>query len=233
MASRDFRSELVGSFSEGSNGNPTVAMIEAAFRHHGLNWRYVNCEVPPEMLADAVKGARAMGWRGFNLSIPHKVAVIPLLDGLGESAAIMGAVNCGVNRDGRFIGENTDGKGFLKSLQEVVDPQGRSIVMFGAGGAARRGSQGREPLAHADVAGADACEGWRKERKRARSFSVFALALVLWIASSRSLFTFLSFSLFFSASYRHVNDAVKQVPRLRIWLFEACFEEEKRVPSNC
>jgi len=104
---------------------------------------------------------------------------------------------------------------------------------FGAGGAARRGSQGREPLAHADVAGADACEGWRKERKRARSFSVFALALVLWIASSRSLFTFLSFSLFFSASYRHVNDAVKQAPRLRIWLFEACFEEEKRVPSNC
>ena len=137
MASRDFRSELVGSFSEGSNGNPTVAMIEAAFRHHGLNWRYVNCEVPPEMLADAVKGARAMGWRGFNLSIPHKVAVIPLLDGLGESAAIMGAVNCAVNRDGRFIGENTDGKGFLRSLQEVVDPQGRSIVMFGAGGAAR------------------------------------------------------------------------------------------------
>jgi shikimate dehydrogenase len=137
MASRDFRSELVGSFSEGSNGNPTVAMIEAAFRHHGLNWRYVNCEVPPERLADAVKGARAMGWRGFNLSIPHKVAVIPLLDGLGESAAIMGAVNCAVNRDGKFIGENTDGKGFLKSLLEVVDPRGRSVVMFGAGGAAR------------------------------------------------------------------------------------------------
>jgi shikimate dehydrogenase len=137
MASRDFRSELVGSFSEGSNGNPTVAMIEAAFRHHGLNWRYVNCEVPPDKLADAVKGARAMGWRGFNLSIPHKVAVIPLLDGLGESAAIMGAVNCAVNRDGKFIGENTDGKGFLKSLEEVVDPRDKSVVMFGAGGAAR------------------------------------------------------------------------------------------------
>ena len=137
MAARDFRSELVGSFSEGSNGNPTVAMIEAAFRHHGLNWRYINCEVPPEKLADAVKGARAMGWRGFNLSIPHKVTVIGHLDGLGESAAIMGAVNCAVNRDGSFIGENTDGKGFLKSLQEVVDPRGKSIVMFGAGGAAR------------------------------------------------------------------------------------------------
>jgi shikimate dehydrogenase len=137
MAARDFRSELVGSFSEGSNGNPTVAMIEAAFRHHGLNWRYINCEVPPEKLSDAVKGARAMGWRGFNLSIPHKVTVIEHLDGLGESAAIMGAVNCVVNREGKLIGENTDGKGFLKSLKEVVDPSGKTVVMFGAGGAAR------------------------------------------------------------------------------------------------
>lgn len=133
----NFRSELVGSFSEGSNGNPTVAMIEAAFLHHGLNWRYINCEVTPANLADAVKGARAMGWRGFNCSIPHKVAVIEYLDGLGESAAIMGAVNCAVNRDGKFIGENTDGKGFLKSLLDVVDPAGKSVVMFGAGGAAR------------------------------------------------------------------------------------------------
>lgn len=137
MAQRNFLSELVGSFSEGSNGNPTVAMIEAAFVHHGLNWRYINCEVPPERLADAVKGARAMGWRGFNLSIPHKVDVIRHLDGLGESAAVIGAVNCAVNRDGKLIGENTDGKGFLKSLLEVIDPTGKAIVMFGAGGAAR------------------------------------------------------------------------------------------------
>jgi shikimate dehydrogenase len=134
---QNFLSQLVGSFSQGAAGNPTVAMIEAAFRHHGLDWRYINCEVPPEKLADAVKGARAMGWRGFNLSIPHKVTVIQHLDGLGESAAIMGAVNCAVNRDGKFIGENTDGKGFLKSLIEVVDPKGKQVVMFGAGGAAR------------------------------------------------------------------------------------------------
>jgi shikimate dehydrogenase len=134
---QNFLSKLVGSFSQGAAGNPTVAMIEAAFRHHGLDWRYINCEVPPEHLGDAVKGARAMGWMGFNCSIPHKVTVIPHLDGLGESAAIMGAVNCAVNRDGKFIGENTDGKGFLKSLKEVVDPKGKAVVMFGAGGAAR------------------------------------------------------------------------------------------------
>jgi shikimate dehydrogenase len=112
-------------------------MIEAAFRHHGLDWRYINCEVPPGKLGDAVNGARAMGWRGFNCSIPHKVTVIQHLDGLGESAAIMGAVNCAVNRDGKFIGENTDGKGFLASLLQVADPKGKSVVMFGAGGAAR------------------------------------------------------------------------------------------------
>lgn len=137
MVQRSFRAELVGSFSQGSATNPTVAMIEAAFAHHNLNWRYINCEVQPQDLGDAVRGARAMGWRGFNCSIPHKVSVIEHLDGLGESAAIMGAVNCAVARDGKFIGENTDGKGFLKSLREVVDPAGKQVVMFGAGGAAR------------------------------------------------------------------------------------------------
>jgi shikimate dehydrogenase len=137
MPARTFLSSLVGSFSQGAAGNPTVAMIEAAFRHHKLDWRYINCEVPPEALGDAVKGARAMGWMGFNCSIPHKVAVIAHLDGLGESAAIMGAVNCAVRRGSKLIGENTDGKGFLKSLTEVVDPKGKTVVLFGAGGAAR------------------------------------------------------------------------------------------------
>ncbi|MGB8314405.1 MAG: shikimate dehydrogenase, partial [Aestuariivirga sp.] len=135
--SQSFLSKLTGSFSEGAAENPTVAMVEAAYRHHGLDYRYINCEVPPEKLGDAVKGARAMGWAGFNLSIPHKVTVIPHLDGLGESAAVMGAVNCAVLRNGKLIGENTDGKGFLQSLREIIDPAGKSVVMFGAGGAAR------------------------------------------------------------------------------------------------
>jgi shikimate dehydrogenase len=117
--------------------NPTVAMVEAAYRHHRLDIRYINCEVAPENLGDAVKGARAMGWIGFNCSLPHKVAVIDHLDGLGESAAVMGAVNCAVRRGEKFIGENTDGKGFLQSLREVADPAGKTVVMFGAGGAAR------------------------------------------------------------------------------------------------
>ncbi|MEQ1859080.1 MAG: shikimate dehydrogenase [Chthoniobacteraceae bacterium] len=133
----NFLHELVGSMSQGAAGNPTVAMIEAAFAHHRLHWRYVNMEVAPADLADAVRGARAMGFRGFNCSMPHKVAVIQHLDALGESAAIMGAVNCVVRRGDRLIGENTDGKGFLKSLGEVLDPRGKSVVLLGAGGAAR------------------------------------------------------------------------------------------------
>jgi len=133
----NFLSKLTGSFAMPAAENPTVAMVEAAYRHHGLDFRYINCEVPPEKLGDAVKGARAMGWVGFNCSIPHKVAVIQHLDGLGSSAEVMGAVNCAVRRDGKFIGENTDGKGFLQSLREVIDPQGKTVVMFGAGGAAR------------------------------------------------------------------------------------------------
>jgi len=135
--SRNFLSQLTGSFAMPAAENPTVAMVEAAYHHHGLDWRYINCEVPPEKLADAVKGARAMGWAGFNCSLPHKVEVLQYLDGLGASAEVIGAVNCAVRRDGKFIGENTDGKGFLQSLMAVIDPKGLSAVLFGAGGAAR------------------------------------------------------------------------------------------------
>jgi shikimate dehydrogenase len=137
MSKGSFLHELTGAMSQGAAGNPTVAMVEAAFAHHGLLWRYVNMEVTPEELGDAVRGARAMGFRGFNCSLPHKVTVIPYLDGLGEAAALMGAVNCVVRRAGKLIGENTDGKGFLKSLETTIDPKGKSVVLFGAGGAAR------------------------------------------------------------------------------------------------
>jgi shikimate dehydrogenase len=133
----NFMSLLTGSFATPAAENPTVAMIEAAYRHHHLDARYINCEVAPDALGDAVRGARAMGWVGFNCSIPHKVAVIAHLDQVADSAAIIGAVNCVVCRDGRLIGENTDGQGFVTSLRTVADPEGKAFVLFGAGGAAR------------------------------------------------------------------------------------------------
>jgi len=134
---RSFLSLLTGSFATPAAENPTVAMIEAAYRHHGIDARYINCDVSAAHLADAVRGARAMGWIGFNCSIPHKIAVIAHLDGLAASATVIGAVNCVVLRDGRLVGENTDGQGFLSSLRTVTEVAGRKLVLFGAGGAAR------------------------------------------------------------------------------------------------
>ncbi len=133
----NFKQELTGAFGQPIAENPTQYMIESAFKHHGLEWRYLSLEVAASDLADAVKGARAMGFRGFNCTIPHKVAVIEHLDGLGESAELMGAVNCVVRRGDKLIGENTDGKGFVQSLKALRDPTGTNVVILGAGGAAR------------------------------------------------------------------------------------------------
>jgi shikimate dehydrogenase len=133
----DFRQQLTGVFGQPIAENPSQPMVEAAYRHHGLPWRYLTIEVAPADLRDAVQGARAMGFCGFNLTIPHKIAVIPHLDGLGESARLIGAVNCVVRRGDRLIGENTDGKGFVQALRRSTDPAGKKAVILGAGGAAR------------------------------------------------------------------------------------------------
>lgn len=134
---RSFKQELVALFGQPVAENPTQAMVEAAFADQGLDWRYLTIEVAPESLAEAVRGARAMGFRGFHCTIPHKVAVIPHLDRLGESAALIGAVNCVVARNGELVGENTDGKGLVMALRRRIEPAGTNVVLFGAGGAAR------------------------------------------------------------------------------------------------
>jgi shikimate dehydrogenase len=117
--------------------NPTQVMVEAAYSSLGIDWRYVTLEVGPSDLADAVRGIRAMGFVGFNCTIPHKVTVIEHLDELGESAAVMQAVNCVVRRGDRLVGENTDGKGFVQAVRRRLDPVGSEVTMIGAGGAAR------------------------------------------------------------------------------------------------
>jgi shikimate dehydrogenase len=124
-------------FGQPVAGNPTQFMMERAFAAAGLDWRYLTLEIPPERLGDAVRGVRAMGFRGGNVTMPHKVAVIEFLDELTEAAGLMQAVNCIHNLDGRLIGENTDGKGFLQSLRTLTDPAGKKVVVLGAGGAAR------------------------------------------------------------------------------------------------
>ena len=135
----NYKAELVGVLGRPVAENPTGVMQEAAFAAAGLNWRYITMEVAPARLAEAVRGVRALGMRGINLTIPHKVAVMQYLDEISPDAAIIGAVNT-VRREGdKLIGENTDGKGFLRGLRgdAGVDPKGKRVVLLGAGGAAR------------------------------------------------------------------------------------------------
>jgi len=134
-----FLSEIVALFGQPVAENPTQYMHERAFEALGLNWRYVTLEVPPANLADAVLGMRAMGFAGANCTIPHKIAVMPHLDAITATANKIGAVNTIVRQpDGSLLGENTDGKGFIRSVLETgLSLTGVDAVVLGAGGAAR------------------------------------------------------------------------------------------------
>jgi shikimate dehydrogenase len=135
----NYRAELVGVLGDPVAENPTGVMQEAAFRAAGLNWRYLTIQVKPDDLADAIRGVRAFGMRGINLTIPHKVEVMQYLDEIAPDAQKIGAVNT-VRRVGdQLVGENTDGKGFLRGLQvdAKFNPAGKRVVILGAGGAAR------------------------------------------------------------------------------------------------
>ena len=114
-------------------------MHNAAFAALGLDWIFVPFPVAPEALPRAVAGLAALGVAGFNVTIPHKVAVIPLLDRVAPEAELIGAVNVVALQDGALVGYNTDGIGLLKALAREFgfDPAGRSVLVLGAGGAAR------------------------------------------------------------------------------------------------
>lgn len=135
---RSYRFELVGAFGCPIDENPTGVMSEAAFAAAGLNYRYLPIEIRDGGLEAAMQAVRALGMRGINLTVPHKVKVLKYLDELSPSAEIIGAVNTVVDRGGRLWGDNTDGKGFLLSLEEAGVPvAGKAVTLLGAGGAAR------------------------------------------------------------------------------------------------
>lgn len=138
MAEKKYRAELVGVFGDPVDGNPTGVVEEAGFAATRLNYRYITCLVKRGDIANAILGMRAMNMRGVNLTMPHKVDVLPYLDEITPAARIIGAVNTVVNRGGHLLGENTDGKGFVKSLtDEGIDLHGKTVCLLGAGGAAR------------------------------------------------------------------------------------------------
>lgn len=110
-----------------------------AFEKENIEAVYHHFHVTKEGLNDAMKGMKALGIEGFNITIPHKTSIIPFLDEVDELALAIGAVNTVVNKNGRFIGYNTDGKGFFKSLCDEIsgDIKAKKTLVIGAGGAAR------------------------------------------------------------------------------------------------
>jgi shikimate dehydrogenase len=113
------------------------AMHNAAFAADGLDFVYVCLDVDPDELPAAVRGLEALKLRGFNVTMPHKRAMIPLVDELDESARVSGAVNTVVIEDYGLRGFNTDGGGMVMACQEAgIELSGKSVLLLGAGGTA-------------------------------------------------------------------------------------------------
>jgi shikimate dehydrogenase len=113
-------------------------MHNAAFRSEGMDYVYLPFRVGRDELGEAIEGMRALNIRGLNVTIPHKVAVVPFLDELDPLVEKIGAVNTIVNDEGVLRGHNTDATGFLRPLLERgIEPKGKRVVVLGAGGASR------------------------------------------------------------------------------------------------
>src|SRR5699024_2382741 len=114
------------------------AMHEATYKALNLNMAYHAFEVDPDNLEGAINGIKGLGLLGLNVTIPHKIAVMPLLDEIDDLAKEIGAVNTIVHTKGRLKGYNTDGEGYLRSLLPLIEDNRQiKVLIIGAGGAAR------------------------------------------------------------------------------------------------
>jgi shikimate dehydrogenase len=113
------------------------AMHNAALAEVGLDWRYLLLPLPPHLFAETVRALPAAGFRGVNVTIPHKEAALALADEATETARAIGAANTLTFEDGRILAENTDAPGLLAALEPVCDPAGRRALVLGGGGSAR------------------------------------------------------------------------------------------------
>ena len=135
---KNYRAELTGVFGDPVDDNPTGVVEEAAFAAKNLNYRYLTIKVLPEDLGKAMDSVKIFDMKGINLTMPHKIKVLPYLDELSPAAEIIGAVNIVIQKEGKLFGENTDGKGFVTALKnsgETLDK--KNVTILGAGGAAR------------------------------------------------------------------------------------------------
>ena len=126
---------LAGVLGHPVSHSRSPAMHNAAFEQLGLNWRYVKLPVPPELFAETVRALPGSGYRGANVTIPHKLAALALADSATPAAAAVGAANTLTFEDGAIEADNTDAGGLLAALGEP--PAARRALVLGAGGAAR------------------------------------------------------------------------------------------------
>jgi len=132
------QSKICGVIGDPIGHTISPAMHNAAFKALNLDYVYVPFRVSKEDLPRAVDGLRAFNIRGVNITIPHKVNIIPLLDEIDEFAQKIGSVNVVVNDSGRLVGYNTDAHGFLYALlDQGIEPEGQKVIVLGAGGASR------------------------------------------------------------------------------------------------
>ena len=118
--------------------NPIDRMFDAVYAHYGLSWQFWKNDIASESdLALAVAALRPLGYRGMCVTVPWKVAVIPLLDEVDDDVRAIGAANYITICDGRLTGHNNDGKGLVKAIRKVAPIEGQRVVMLGAGGAGR------------------------------------------------------------------------------------------------
>lgn len=133
----DGNTRLLGLMGHPVGHSLSPRMHNASFSAEDIDYVYVAMDVRPEDLPAAVTGASALGFRGFNLTMPHKQAILPLLDSIDEVAAVSEAVNTVVIEDKRSRGYNTDGSGLTEACRESgVDFSDRRVLLLGAGGAA-------------------------------------------------------------------------------------------------
>jgi shikimate dehydrogenase len=132
------QTRIVGIFGDPIAHTRSPAMQNAAFRARNFPYVYVPFLVRPADLAEAVHSIRSLNLIGVNVTVPHKERIVHHLDALSAEASLCGAVNTVVNCKGTLFGDNTDGRGFLVSLQErCLSPRRREMVLIGAGGATR------------------------------------------------------------------------------------------------
>ena len=129
---------LVGLIGWPVEHSVSPAMHNAAFESMGLSWHYALLPTPPDRVEVALADLRARGYRGANVTVPHKQAVMPYLDAMDVAAHTIGAVNTIIVQGDKLIGHNTDAGGFVNALRDAgFEPSGRHALVLGAGGASR------------------------------------------------------------------------------------------------